>query len=478
MSDGTVVFVRGRPVGEYTGAAGASPGAAAERDVEVARVRDSAVPTIYRRAGAGAAGLALLLSAACTGGGGTADPAGAEGEGDAVQVEITPEDGAAEVRPNLPVTVTASGGTLTDVRVEQDVAPADEQNTPEGEGEGAEAAPEDLYAVAGTLNDDDTEWVSDGNLVPGTDVTVTATAVNEAGEETEVVSEFSTLPATEGQRLELQSNFPTSGQTVGVGMPVIVNFDLPVENKAQVENSIEVVSEKPAQGAWNWFGDQMAVFRPEEFWEPDQKITVDLRLAGVEAAEGVFGIENHRLEFEVGREQITTVDDAAHTMTVERGGEVVKEFPISNGRADTERYTTTSGIHLTMEKYEHLVMDSSTVGIPEGSPEAYKLDVNYAVRFSNSGEFTHAAPWNGQLGEANASHGCTNMSTEDAKWFYEESYMGDPFIVEGTDRELEVDNGWGFYQRSWEEWLENSATGEPDATDDTGTPGSVQGEAE
>ncbi len=399
-------------------------------------------------------------------------------------VEITPEDGASEVAPNIPITVKTPEGTITDVVVEQSGAAADEQSTPEDgageetDGDGEEGAEADVDTVTGSFNKEKTEWVSDWNLIPGSDVTVTVTAESDGGAETEAVSSFSTLPAVEGKRLELESNFPTSGDTVGVGMPVIVNFDLPVENKEQVENSIEVVSEKPAQGAWNWFGDQMAVFRPEEYWEPNQEVRVDMRLAGVEAGDGVYGVENHQLNFEIGREQITTIEDSEHEMVVERDGETVKTFPISNGRADTRRYTTTSGNHLTMEKYEDLVMDSSTVGIPEDSPESYKLDVKYAVRFSNSGEFTHAAPWNSRLGEANMSHGCTNMSNEDAKWFYEESLMGDPFIVNGTDRELEVDNGWGYWQRSWEEWLEHSATGEADSTDDSGTPGTVHGEGD
>ena len=67
------------------------------------------------------------------------------------------------------------------------------------------------------------------------------------------------------------------------------------------------------------------------------------------------------------------------------------------------------------------------------------------------------------------------MSTEDARWFYENSYMGDPLIVVGTDRELEVDNGWGYWQRSWEEWLANSTLGEPDRTDEPGSPGRPHG---
>ncbi|MFC3998749.1 Ig-like domain-containing protein [Nocardiopsis sediminis] len=428
----------------------------------------------YRSVGAGAAGSAIILTAACTslwaGATGTGDG------GDPVAIEITPADGTGDARSNVPITVGAANGTITDVRVEQ-AGGGPDGDIPARLGVEPEGADGDRYAMTGVLNKARTEWVSDWNLVPGADVTVTATGVNDDGAETEVVSRFSTEPTAKGKGLDLESNFPAGGQTVGVGMPVIVNFDLPVENKEQVENSIEVTSEKPAQGAWNWFGDTMAVFRPEKYWEPDQKVSVDMRLAGVEASPGVVGTQNRRLDFQVGREQITTVDDDAHEMTVRRDGETVKTFPISNGRGDTERYTTTNGIHLTMEKYEDMVMDSSTVGVPAGSAEAYRLDVSWAVRFSNSGEFAHAAPWNGNVGSANTSHGCTNMSTEDAKWFHDETLMGDPYIVEGTERELEVDNGWGFWQRSWDDWLANSPTGEPDATTEAGTPGSVHGAA-
>ncbi|RCV49032.1 L,D-transpeptidase [Marinitenerispora sediminis] len=421
---------------------------------------DTLSPTLARGIGVGLAVLGLVAAAGCSSG--EADTSGAEQSGGGpAEVRITPEDGADEVRPDLPISVVAEGGTITGVQVE--IA-------------GLEA--EGANEMTGTLNEDETEWTSDWTLVPGADITVTATAENADGEATEVVSGFSTLEAVQGQRLELQSNFPTSGQTVGVGMPVIVNFDLPVQNKAQVEAAMEVMSEQAVAGAWNWFGDQMAVFRPEEYWQPNQEVTVNLRLAGVQAADGVYGIENHQLRFEVGRSQITRIDSDTKRMLVERDGEQIQDFPTSLGMATTRAYTTTSGVHLTMEKYDRLVMDSATVGIPEGHPDYYKLDVDYAVRFSNSGEFTHSAPWNDQLGEANLSHGCPNLAPEDARWFYENSYMGDPLIITGTDRELEVDNGWGYWQRSWDEWLENSATGEADDTGEAGTPGSPHSAAE
>ncbi|OOC54719.1 MULTISPECIES: L,D-transpeptidase [Nocardiopsis] len=390
------------------------------------------------------------------------------------KVSITPEEGSAAVAPDTPVRVSVEEGAITDVQVEQ--------TTPEGDAEGGadQAAAEDGggkgFRFTGTLSEDGTAWVSDWNMFPGAAVTVRATAEDEEGERTEAVAEFATEEAPPGQRLELASNFPNSGDTVGVGMPVIVNFDLPVLNKAQVENSMVVTSEQGVEGAWNWVTDKTAVFRPEEYWEPHQKIGVDLRLAGVEASEGVYGVENHSLDFEVGRELVATMHVPDHEMEVEVDGEAVRTIPVSNGEASERFNTTTSGTHLTMTRYESLVMDAATLGIPEDSPDYYKLDVDWAVRTSNSGEFVHAAPWNDRIGSADVSNGCTNMSVEDARWFYETVLMGDVLETTGTDRQLEWDNGWGFYQRSWEEWLSHSATGEPQVTDGSGTPGSVHGE--
>lgn len=44
----------------------------------------------------------------------------------------------------------------------------------------------------------------------------------------------------------------------------------------------------------------------------------------------------------------------------------------------------------------------------------------------------HAAPWNNELGVANISHGCINMSTADAETFFKFSQVGDLVIVSHT----------------------------------------------
>ena len=406
-----------------------------------------------------AAGAAVLLAAAGCGLGGGEDAAESGAAGP--EVSVSPAPGAADVPPDTPVRVSVAEGSLADVTIEQVRA-----------GEEVEALP-----VTGTLSEDGTTWTSDWNLAPGTAVSVYAAAEGASGRQREFRADFTTAPVGEGGALGIESNFPTSGDVVGVGMPVIVRFDTPVEHKAQVENSIEVTSEHPVEGAWNWVDDETAVFRPREYWEPHQEVTVDLRLTGVEAAEGVHGTGDHRLEFEIGREMISTMHVPDHEMTVAIDGETVRTIPVSNGKAHRRFNTTTSGVHVLMEKYSRLVMDSATVGIPKGSPGYYRLDVDWAVRTSNSGEFTHAAPWNtGNLGLADASNGCTNMSVSDARWYHDQALMGDILETTGTDRELEWDNGWGFYQRSWEEWLQHSETGEPQVTDGSGTPGSVHGQ--
>ncbi|WP_052810232.1 L,D-transpeptidase [Streptomonospora alba] len=402
--------------------------------------------------GAAAAAVMMAASACSTGEG---DLANEEPTVAPAEVSITPEDGGSEVRPDSPIVVSANNGKITDVQVEQKPS--------EGEPD---------TSMTGSYNDDKSEWVSDWTLHPGSDVTVTAVAENDEGESIESISEFSTVPPVEGQRLEIKSISVEPDSTVGVGMPIVVDFDMPVENKAQVEAAMEVTSEKPAKGAWNWFGDKQAVFRTEEYWEPHQKVGVDLNLAGVAASEGVWGIKNRSFEFEVGRSQMTEIDEDKHHMTVERDGEVIKEFPVSLGDATQRKYTTTSGTHLTMAFHTDYRMSNDTLGVDEDSPEYYEVFVDYAIRISNSGEFLHELESNPMLGEANTSHGCVNMSRADSRWFYEESLRGDPVDITGTDRELEVTNGWGYWQRSAEEWISNSATGEADDTSEPGTPGS------
>jgi hypothetical protein len=136
---------------------------------------------------------------------------------------------------------------------------------------------------------------------------------------------------------------------------------------------------------------------------------------------------------------------------------------VSTGR---DKYPTTSGVHVVLEKTPSIIMDSATVGIPKGDPDYYYEKVDWDVRISWSGEFVHSAPWStSSQGHANVSHGCVNASPTDAAWFYSLSRRGDIVIVMNTGRPLASGNGWTDWNMDWEHWLAGSAIfGDPSAS--------------
>ncbi|MFC6555958.1 L,D-transpeptidase [Nonomuraea cavernae] len=311
--------------------------------------------------------------------------------------------------------------------------------------------------VPGRLDATGTFWRSDWTLKPGTEYTVSVTAASPSGAPTVTVGRFRTRPAE--RAFGLASAVPMPGETVGVGMPIILDFDTPVRDKAAVERALEVSTARPVEGAWRWTSDTQAVYRPRAYWAPRQQVTVTAHLAGVRAAPGVHGTADRTFAFTVGREQTSTVDTRTHQMEVRRGGRVVQRMAISAGMATTPEYTTTSGVHLTMDKGNPVRMISP--GREEGDPGYYDVLIDHAVRISDSGEYVHAKDNLWAQGRANVSHGCVNARPDQAAWFYAGSLRGDPVTITGTDRELAWNNGWGFWQLPWDRWLVGSALADP-----------------
>jgi lipoprotein-anchoring transpeptidase ErfK/SrfK len=47
------------------------------------------------------------------------------------------------------------------------------------------------------------------------------------------------------------------------------------------------------------------------------------------------------------------------------------------------------------------------------------------------GVYVHSAPWSvGSQGNANVSHGCINLSPDNAEWYFNTVRVGDPVIVQ------------------------------------------------
>jgi lipoprotein-anchoring transpeptidase ErfK/SrfK len=143
-------------------------------------------------------------------------------------------------------------------------------------------------------------------------------------------------------------------------------------------------------------------------------------------------------------------------MKVYSNDKLLRTIPVTTGQPG---FITRSGIKVIVEKDEKHTMNSETIGIPKGDPNYYNMkDVQWAMRMTYSGEFIHAAPWSvGSQGHENVSHGCTGMSTENADWLFHLSQIGDVVDEFGTDRPMEVTNGYGDWNMSYKDYQKGSA---------------------
>lgn len=58
-----------------------------------------------------------------------------------------------------------------------------------------------------------------------------------------------------------------------------------------------------------------------------------------------------------------------------------------------------------------------------------------------------------QLGQANTSHGCVNVSEADAAWMMDYTLIGDPVEITGTPEQVSWGNGWGDWNIPFDEWV-------------------------
>jgi lipoprotein-anchoring transpeptidase ErfK/SrfK len=383
-----------------------------------------------------AAAAAMLLVSGCTSG---TNPSPAQAAIEAAKdappqseatLAFTPESASTDVVPGQSVTVTATDGTIRTVALTDDKG----------------------RAVEGETSADGLTWTSSDPLKVSRHYRLTATAVDADGRVTERSGFFATV--TPRKVLETSIS-PLDGQNVGVGMPIIVRFSAAVHDRAAVEEALQVTSSKPIEGAWSWVSDEEVHFRPKEFWPAYDKIKLDVRLRGVDAGRGVWGMSNRTVRFSTGSSMVSVIDVDAHTLTVYRNGAKTRVIPVTTGKAG---FLTRNGTKVILEKHTLKIMDAATIGIKPGDPEYYRLEVPYAMRVTWSGEFVHSAPWSvGSQGSVNVSHGCVGMAPSNAIWLFNQSTVGDVVKVVGSPRKLEPGNGYTDWNVSWADWLEGSA---------------------
>jgi lipoprotein-anchoring transpeptidase ErfK/SrfK len=207
---------------------------------------------------------------------------------------------------------------------------------------------------------------------------------------------------------------PAPGQVVGVVHPVIVTFTKPVLDRAAAEDSIVVTSPNNATGRFTWTNNRVLQWNPDGFWPAHSRISVK---AGPLST-----------EFQTGSAVVAVADISAHTFTVSIDEMVVREMPASMGKP---KYPTPVGSFTALQKQRNVTFDSRTIGIPLDDPEGYLIKGEYGVRVTWGGVYVHSAPWSvGSQGSANVSHGCINLSPDNAAWYFDTVSVGDPIIVQ------------------------------------------------
>src|SRR3954454_3305610 len=354
----------------------------------------------------------------------------------AVTLEANVADRATRVKVSKRVQVTASDGTLSEVKLSYTGVNSKGQKV--------------TGTVPGTRSADGTSWQADDRLEPSATYTLAVTGRNAADKATTETTSFTTQNLTLAQQTYATLT-PQKKSTVGVGMPVVVNFDVPVQNRAEVEKHLHVTSTPAQVGTWHWFSGTEVRFRPQDYWQPGTKVTVAADLNGVDAGGGIYGQSSASTSFTVGRSLITKVDLRKDVTTVYRNGKKVRTIDVSGGKPGWE---TRSGTKLIMAKEFNKTMTNEMIG----AAEDYTLVAKYALRITNSGEFLHSAPWNAaNLGRVNASHGCVGMSVADSAWLYKNTLIGDPVVTTGTSRGLEQGNGYSDWDVSYATYAKGSA---------------------
>lgn len=313
--------------------------------------------------------------------------------------------------------------------------------------------------VEGKIAADGKSWTPAKPLKRSTSYKVTATAKDDKGLTVHENGSFTTV--SPGNSF-IGTFTPEDGSTVGVGMPVSINFNKPIKDRKAVQSGITVTSTGGQEIVGHWFNSQRLDFRPEQYWKEGSTVTLKLALDGVEGAPGVTGVQQKTVTFKVGRNQVSTVDAKSKQMVIQRNGKTIRTIPISAGAAATPTY---NGQMVISEKFKETRMNGATVGF---GGEYDIPDVPHAMRLSTSGTFIHGNYWGSDsvFGGQNTSHGCVGLNdkkgandpNQPGAWFYDNSLIGDVVIVKNSkDETIKPDNGLNGWNMDWAAWKQGSA---------------------
>jgi lipoprotein-anchoring transpeptidase ErfK/SrfK len=351
--------------------------------------------------------------------------------------------GAATVSYLRPVRLNVADGSFTSVQV----------NTKVG-----------AQVLEGAVSADGKSWVSESPPRPSSSYEARVTVKDSAGEVRNKTVTFKVAKVPDSQRVAFTVT-PNDGTTVGIGQPIAVRFLTPISRRAAIEKVMLVEAKTPSgqavTGSWHWLNSQEVHWRPEKFWTPGTKVTLNMKIAGVKAGTNRYGRKDYSQTFTIGASHVTRVDASTDQAKVYRDGKLVANWPTGTGRKGLETY---SGTYVVLGKSSVIVMDSCSARITcdKENPDYYSEKEYWATRVTASGTFLHAASWDGLLGRANTSHGCIHLADADAKDFYNHAVVGDVVIVSHTgrgpqERIATQDPGLYDWNLPWSTWKAGSA---------------------
>jgi lipoprotein-anchoring transpeptidase ErfK/SrfK len=276
-----------------------------------------------------------------------------------------------------------------------------------------------------------------------------------SGATTAASSASSSASTAAAKPVHVSLNLGDGGQ-VGVGMPIIATFKTKITSGVAFQQATKVtVNGAAVPAAWYFeYSDPASGhvmeghLRTQNYWPGHAHIHVDLPVKGLSAGKGLAFDDSLTLDFSTGSQNISTVDDVAHTLTLRVDGALEGTYPISLGASNTP---TLSGTKVIMEK---------GVSICMSGPGYDECGIKYTQRLTYGGEYLHSAPWNvyNITHGVDSSNGCTNLLPNDAQKLYGLLEIGDVVIYPNANGgKMQLGQGYGDWNVPWSQWQTGGA---------------------
>ncbi len=287
-------------------------------------------------------------------------------------------------------------------------------------------------------------WVPSHSLAWSTLYAVTVTAFDRATGKQLTRTRFFNTPV----RLRTTVS-PGNGRKVGMGAAWVVKFKRPLTKAEQqaVLQRLRTSATIPETIGWHWWSSTEVDGRPKHFWPTGDTATLALNLDGLNLGGHLVAGSNRTVSFTVNEDHEIKISARTHRMLVYDSNRLIKNFPVSLGRAG---YPTLSGTLVVLFKLPVVFMKSNIIG----HPGWYAENVYKDVAISTDGYYLHSAPWDvPDHGHRNVSFGCVEQNPADAAWTYKWVEPGDVVIITGTPYHASEVDGEGDWNLPWSQFI-------------------------